>query len=368
MSNKTLFLLLSGTINKGQELIVRNIIAGISRCVDVVVIDTFSSNKLEKLLSGENVRFIKYQGAELKDWNEVEKYNMSFIKANGIKRFIFMKHFLVSGVRNGEETVLKSFFKCYQENPKKGFNYVSAHKIFLCSLLIKNVVESGAVTMAFSIDPLEPNYNNVIPGNKVKNLFISARAGYTYMPCYEHVMFEAAQKEDMTKTHDFVFYCTCFSERRQYLLKHKNLYDGLPGYDVKIIGRNDRYQDCKKQDQYYGLISSSRYTLCVPAYDETSFSIIRFLEATCRDCLCLVLSFCNLDEVLFTFPDICDIIIKRGLLVDSFEDVPEKIRELNPRREVVLEEIKNSRSFKKIMDPDVVKARWNKLLKSLEKE
>lgn len=366
MNDKTLFLLLSGTINKGQELIVRNIIAGISRCVDVVVIDTFGSNKLEKLLSGENVSFIKYQGAKFKDWNEVEKYNMNFIKTHGIKRFLFMKHFLVSGVRNGEETALKSFFNGYKENPLKGFNYVSTHKIFLCSLLIKNIVESGAVTMAFSIDPLEPNYNNVIPGNKVKNLFISARDGYIYMPCYEYIMFDDAQKEDMTKTLDFVFYCTCFSERRQYLLEYKSLYDGVPRYDVKIIGRNDRHQDCKKQNQYYELISSSKYTLCVPAYDETSFSIIRFLEATCRDCLCLVLKSCNLDEVLFTFPDICDIINKRGLLVDSFEDIPHKIQELNPTREVILGEIKNSRSFKKIMDPEVVKARWQKLLKNLE--
>lgn len=366
MSNEPLFVFLAGTINKGQELITRNIIAGISRCLNVIVIDTFGSNKLEKLLVGENVRFIKYKGAGLKNWNEIEKYNKKFIVENKIKRFIFIKHFLVTGVRNGEETTLIRFFKSYKENPRSGFSYVSLKKVLCCSLLIKNVIESGATVMSFSIDPLEPNYNNMIPGNKVKNLFISVRDGYTYMPCYEYVMNEAAQAEDMRKTNEFVFYCTCFSERREHMLKYRNMYDGVPGYDVKIIGRNDRNKDCKKQESYYSLISSSKYTLCIPAYDETSFSIIRFLEAVCRNCLCLVLKSCNLDEVLFTFPDIYDIINKRGLIVDNLGDIPKKIQELGPAREVILWEIKNSRSFRKIMNPDLVKARWEKLLQKLE--
>lgn len=366
MANDPLFLFLAGTINKGQELITKYIISGIARSVDVVVVDAFKGRKLQSLLSVEDISFVKYKGMDFDDWAQTEAYNQKFIVENGIKNFIFIKHAMQSGIRNGDDGTLRRFFERYEDDPGMGVNYQSLKKVFCYSLFIKNVIESGARVMSFTLDPLEPDYNQIIPGNRVKNLFTTVRPGYTYMPCYEQVLSEEAEKESTEKRVDFAFYCTCFSPNREEMLKYKPLYENTPGFVVHIIGRQDRNAECISQPDYYRLLSSSRYTLCIPPYDKTTFSIIRVFESVCRDCLCLVLGSCNLSEVLFTFPDIHDIIIKRGLVVDHFEDIPEKIRELNPKREVILEEIKNSRSFKKIMNPEVVKARWIKLLKSLE--
>lgn len=366
MENDNLFLFIAGTINKGQELITKYIISGIARSVNVVVVDAFKGKKLESLLAGENVSFVKYEGMEFDDWEQVEAYNRKFISDNKIKNFIFIKHLMQNGIRNGDESTLRSFFKRYKSHTKMGMNYQSIKKALCFSLLIKNVIDSGAKTMSFMIDPLEPDYNNVISGNNVKNLFIAVRPGLVYMPCYEMVLFEDAMKEDTHKQIDFAFYCTCFSSNREWMLKYKNTYDCTPGFDVHIIGRKDRNTECVSQHEYYKILSTSKFTMCIPPYDKTSFSIIRFFEAVCRDCLCLVLNSCNLDEVLFTFPDIYGIIIKRGLVVDGFEVLPQKIQELSPHREEVISEIKNTKSFRKIMNPDVVKARWSKLLRNIE--
>jgi hypothetical protein len=63
-----------------------------------------------------------------------------------------------------------------------------------------------------------------------------------------------------------------------------------------------------------------------------------------------------------TFPDIRDIIINERLVVD-FKDIPVRIKEFSEeKRQSILEQIRSTKSFKKIMDLEFIRKRWGKIL------
>lgn len=56
-----------------------------------------------------------------------------------------------------------------------------------------------------------------------------------------------------------------------------------------------------KKEVYLNFIKASNYTFILPAYDETCFSIYRFIESLWNDCLPLLHTDCNIEDVNTSF-------------------------------------------------------------------
>ena len=112
------------------------------------------------------------------------------------------------------------------------------------------------------------------------------------------------------------------------------------------------------QVEYYNKLSHSKFTLIIPSYDITTFSIIRFLEAISNRCLPLVLDTVNLTDLKNTFPDIYNI-VKKNLVV-NIKDIQSKINELNYDK--IINEIFNTKSIKNFTDIEYFKKEWSKIL------
>ena len=116
-----------------------------------------------------------------------------------------------------------------------------------------------------------------------------------------------------------------------------------------------------KQEDYYYMLSKSKYTLVVQSYDVTTFSIIRFFEAVCRDCVPLIWFEACLDDLKNTFEDIYHLVLKYNLVVSSKEEIVDRVdnyeNDLN-----FINEVKNSKSFRKITNEKKVAKFYKKLL------
>ena len=118
-----------------------------------------------------------------------------------------------------------------------------------------------------------------------------------------------------------------------------------------------------KQQEHYNKLSKSKYTLIMPSYDILTFSVIRFLEAIMVDCLPLIYSLCDLTDLKRTFLDIF-IIVERKLIVEDIRGLDDKMAELDDERISILDEIKATKSFKKITTEEMVSKYYTKLLKA----
>ena len=118
-----------------------------------------------------------------------------------------------------------------------------------------------------------------------------------------------------------------------------------------------------KQQEHYNKLSKSKYTLIMPSYDILPFSVIRFLEAIMVDCLPLIYSLCDLTDLKRTFLDIF-IIVERKLIVEDIRGLDDKMAELDDERISILDEIKATKSFKKITTEEMVSKYYTKLLKA----
>lgn len=106
----------------------------------------------------------------------------------------------------------------------------------------------------------------------------------------------------------------------------------------------------------------SRYTIIVDDYSG-QFNMMRFMEAVICGCVPLLLDgYNNLENLILTFPDIYDIIIKRGL-VEKLERVYFRIHDWEEKDQYIISEIKATKSFKKITDKVKVQQYYNKLLR-----
>ena len=181
------------------------------------------------------------------------------------------------------------------------------------------------------------------------------------MPAFEYGCAQIVNGYDKTKTGDFHFHCTAITEDRFFILDYMDMLRSIPNSNVRVFGAG-KFDKLKRQTEFYEELSRYRYTVCIPPYDKTTFSIFRFWESVLLDALPFVYKGCSSKDLLLTFPDIRDIIIKERLVVD-FEDIPKRIQEFSEeKRQSILKEIKDTKSFKKIMDLEFIKERWNKIL------
>lgn len=121
---------------------------------------------------------------------------------------------------------------------------------------------------------------------------------------------------------DSLQYYFSYPNKNEYLSPTEKLYDLTFGYTIFPYGNRPHYEtyvntiaskfDCVNiyvkntvtgennsidRDQYLEKISKSKYTLILPSYDNSCFSLYRFIESIYNDCLPLIHRDCTITEV-----------------------------------------------------------------------
>ena len=362
MEDKKLFVMLCRSMNCKLTEELKSILYGISIATDVTFINTLKTKKQVKLLEGCNVNeVIDFYLYGSKTWSELKERTISLVKKYNIKNvcaigFDMLKNFtcdssyaasnFLKHVANGDETY--------------GMSYVTTLTQFSKILMLKQMSDMGVNIIHLLIDPNELYLDSV--GIKSKRMYKLPRDGTYFVPTFEHKLLENG-KQYLANEHDrdFTFYCTAESKKRAWLIDFAKELNVVKGFDIKVFTRENR-REAISQNAYYDLISRSRYTLIIPSYVNTTFSNVRFFESLSVGCLPLVLSTCDLLEMLPIYPRITKI-IEKYLLVDNVADIVKKVNNMPEKlRKRIITEILNDERLSRVTSKEYMQKRWKKFL------
>lgn len=101
-----------------------------------------------------------------------------------------------------------------------------------------------------------------------------------------------------------------------------------------IKNKEKGINDSMPYDEYLNHIAASNFTLIIPAYDQTTFSLIRFYEAIANGCIPLIHEGVDLSEFLSSYK--LDKFYTNILTVNN-DNVVEKMYEIMPMRKKLIE-------------------------------
>lgn len=330
----------------------------VSSTPDCGVINFYKTNKLKNILPpGTETLDFEYD-IDGENYLELSKRAEKFVSENGIENF-YIVHFPLRKNLNlsFNSSMLTTFIDKFDkehdyEYGMKGFMNRKIYKLFaflkgLHSLNARHIV----------LDPQEVDFGNYLPFKAYSRHCILKNARCRYLPLYEcslGLCMAPAKKE-----HDFFFIGSVYSDDRKYLYDLEKQVTNTEDFIFKVIDSKENKENVLSQDDYYKEIGKTKYTLVIPSYDKTSFSIIRFFESIYGDCVPLILDLCCTKDFETTFPEIFELVKKHNLIVT--------ISELNARSKhydedkKFIEEVKNTRTWKAISDKDYVKKIYNKV-------
>ena len=316
---------------------------------NLVVIDIYKGNKLKNLLDRNDVAYRHiYWHDEYINWEDYIKdvkkstkdLDSLIVFASNICKY---NNYLCHSFIDGFEKWISD------KNYNYSVNYVSTRAVLESYVICRE--NSNKNIIHFGLDPQECKLSDLFNGTTA---YILNKNNMVYMPTYERYMF--LNGKDIEKTLDFVFYGTAMNPDRQYLVDKASKIKKIKRSDVGIITKRDStYVD---QNTYYDKLAHAKFTLIIPSYDKTTFSIIRFLEAVSNHCLPLVLDNVDLTDLKNTFPDIYRI-VKRYLVVD-IDHIQDKINETDYDK--IIKKIFNTESVKKFTDLEYFKKEWSKIV------
>lgn len=159
----------------------------------------------------------------------------------------------------------------------------------------------------------------------IKQFFFHEHNGYEFCPFQQYSYLHDVRfmyhdrSHDIPKRHRFVFSMTNVwahkPERTQIIDKLQYLHTPVIKpytafafqYACKHIDRQDLIDSSDTllaYDDYCKLLQASMYTLIIPSYDTTTFSLRRFVEAIVHDCVPLIHEDCNIDWMPADFKEI----------------------------------------------------------------
>lgn len=177
----------------------------------------------------------------------------------------------------------------------------------------------------------------------IKQFFFHEHIGYEFCPFqqYSYLHGKKFGYIDVVgsdfKKHDFAFSMTnVWSDKNdrteiidtlQYMHTKSFDYDTkfIFQYVCKHIARKDLIDSSNEllsYDEYLDLLWHSKYTLIIPSYDTTTFSLRRFVEALMQDCVPIVYDKCNIDWMP---TELYDILECSNLIVHDLSKLKEHI-------------------------------------------
>ena len=139
-----------------------------------------------------------------------------------------------------------------------------------------------------------PNVNyHIYHGYDIKHYGIKRLDSSQYMFNSHHKWFEA------DKEYDFTFGYTVLqdSKRAKYIEWVNDMAAKFTNSNLFVKSDCDVEDTSVSRTVYLNKIEQSRFTLMLPSYDESCFSIYRFLEALDKNCLPIIHKSCILEEV-----------------------------------------------------------------------
>lgn len=347
--------ILIGAINKRNKKLVAYILNQLYEFVDdLIIFDLNKSNKIQKMCPG--IEAIKVNVEDCNNWEEIEDKLSDYLLDNNIERIFTLCLPILSTLNRFDQSTLSGFKKKRAEDNRYCFNVIMLKSALVRVLSMEIFSKLSINTYQIIIDPQEFSYNNAFEYNIHKSLFILNRDDMKYAPLYEHKMFEEVANAE--KELDLFFIGTAFNKCREYIFDLEKYFSKFDSIFFKVV-TSGKSKEMVAQDAYYERLSKARYTLIIPSYDTSSFSIIRLFEAINNNCVPLVLSTCCLEEVKATFPKIHKIILEN--LIVNTGDIKDRINNYDKDKKLI-DKIKQTKEFRKITRYDSVKKYYNKLL------
>ncbi|MCF7795962.1 uracil-DNA glycosylase family protein [Patescibacteria group bacterium] len=211
----------------------------------------------------------------------------------------------------------------------------------------------GVKITQFVDDPLEADLTKFNEDNNRFYSYDNKQKNMKYFPFVEWNFVFGGYKKKLKKDFDFSFGMTSIMTKNkfrynligEFLDNEENLKEENIKYNLFFKDKERNIKTFVNGFEYNEYLSRSKYTLTIPSYDVEEFSLIRFLEALDRDCVCFVHKNCYYKKGLINYPEILKI-VERNLIVNNIKELIYKIKTLNYNK--IIKEIKESYDWKKI--------------------
>ncbi len=379
----TLVAVLSSIESTQNELIASMITQVCENVEDCSVIDFYKDFKLQKTMYGEYEVFKAdqwyYDGwlNIYKNYRElVEPFDNVILIKTPTLRGVYPRQLDVKFMKEIDKGFTKdSHYQMTQDTMKR----VIEKLVFVKACRDKNVYQ-------FCIDTEEVDFSKVWKFKKYKRLYTFKNKGFEYFPMFEWALANT-YIQTIDKAIDYYYIGSAYTKEREeemktmkewvdkYTNKRRMGYSDV-GHQV-IKGRcewfnyDERREARMSQEKYYYHLKLSKYTVVNKPYDVERFNMVRFMEALILDCIPIIMPDNVIDDIRLTYPDIYDIILKRGLVLQRRDtnhrltpiDFYLHIRFAQYEREMdLIELLKNTKSYKTITDQEYVKRKFKELL------
>ena len=389
----TAIVLLSSIESHQNEIIGAVINQAIEFIPNVYIIDFYKDYKLNKVLLSEP-DIIKAEQWKFDSWKSMYKHYKKLV--SDLDNIILVKAPINRDNANTLDVkMLREINKMTRLDDTYNMQYDLMRRVIERLLFVKAC--RGKNVVHFVIDPDEVDFSKVWNFKSYRRFGALKWDGCEYGPIYEYLLYNTFI-QDIPKFYDFYYVGSAITEDRKYLyrcqsevLSHINRRRiGFIKENPKIgtfdIFDGDNREKRVTQSTYLYNLKLSRYTMVNPPYNKKEFNIIRFMEAVVCDCIPLILKckkdvrdmkFGCLHNLILTFPDFYDIIIKRNLIVvpkdihirltkyyeDSDNGSVRKVKygTYGEPDIDICQQLKETKSFKKITDRNYVQSFYDGL-------
>lgn len=266
-----------------------------------------------------------------------EEYSSIYVKNNGwakyeeqMKRIIskFDEVIILDFIHMGNlrEDNVEEFYKTIKrikEDKFYGTNFSMSVASIRYQSFVNCCLELNVKIKQFVIDTQELNFLLLDKDILRTHYYNCKDKGLVYLPRLGFTLEKLLRNNEKEKECQFNFYCTATTKDRKYVHRLKENFD-------KYISNGTFNIYCKenktvlKQDEYYKMLSKTKFSLIIPPYDKKAFSYSRLIECIVNNCVPLVYSKCCLNDIEKTFPQLYKYINKK-LIVDE-NNIQEKLQ------------------------------------------
>lgn len=378
----TVIALLS-SIEATQAEIISCMIAQVTQFIDgdCYIIDFYKDEKMNRVLGGLTNTF-KAGQYRFNSWQKMYKHYKKLLV--DFDNVILLKTPILRGDKHQltwdklieiSDGIKNDDTYCMQYDKLKR---LIERVVFVKACRNKNVYQ-------YVLDVDEVDFSSVWKYSSYKRIGACNWPGVEYFPMYEYMLANTYVQE-IPKAEDIYYIGSNYDGTRDWLydavdsirdrigsrrVMHKR-NNPLQG-KFEVFDRKDTEHRVQQTTYYYNLMLS-RFTVITQPYNKDAFNMVRFMEAIILGCVPIILPDVNLNDLRLTFPDIYDIIIKRKMVLNKYAingtsacRIP--IHYFIPLRAMKYEEYKNvideiraTKSYKKIMDENNIKRYYTRLI------
>ena len=389
----TAIVLLSSIESHQNEIIGAVINQAVEFIPNAYIIDFYKDYKLNKVLDSEP-EIIKAEQWKFDSWKSMYKHYKKLV--SDFDNIILVKAPINRDNANTLDTkMLREINKMTRLDDTYNMQYDLMRRVIERLLFVKAC--RGKNVVHFVIDPDEVDFSKVWNFKSYRRFGALKWNNCEYGPIYEYVLYNTFI-QDIPKFYDFYYVGSAITDDRKYLYRCQNeVLSHINRRRIGFIKENpkigtfdifdsDNREKRVSQSTYLYNLKLSRYTMINPPYNKNEFNIIRFMEAIICDCIPLILKckkdvrdmkFGCLHNLILTFPDFYDIIMKRNLIVvpkdihvrltkyyeDSDNGSVRKVKYATYGKPDIdiCEQLKETKSFKKITDRNYVQSFYDGL-------